>query len=259
MPVRVISHPDAHEFSQLLNKLGLDIGSVRMFNNSSGHYVGFYDATEGESIIYPADGPLGFSWGSGGIGTVEVMRKRTNVPAENFGAITSLQISDTLASTYVLPSTVVFSNTGGGGPTLVDNGAGKVVEQGGTRVLGEIDYGTGDFTINYMAHAPGSGDLEVEYDHSDLPDSADFPDRAVLKSISVAAASDVAIAIYEDEALTVPVFQGTITVTGGAGSLSIDDKVTIIAETDLTKRNRRWITVDVAVTDLRVYWQRITS
>lgn len=259
MSVRVISHSDAHEFTKLLNKLGLEIGSILAFTNSSGHYVAFYDDTTGGDIIYPADGPLGFSWGAGEGPTVEVLRKRTNVPAESFGAITALQVVDTLANTYVLPGTVIFTNVGGTGPTLVDDGAGKIVEQGGTRIRGEIDYATGDFTINYMAHAPGSGDLEVNYDYSDLPDSADFPARAILKSISVAAASNVTIAIYEDEALTLPVFQGIITVAGGVGSLSIDDKVTIIAETDLTKRNRRWITVDVAVTDLRVYWERATG
>jgi hypothetical protein len=257
MPVRLIAHPDAHELTVLMNARGLDIGSVRgPIMNSSGHYIVFYDATDGEDIIYPSEGPLGFSWGSGAIGTVEVLQKKTNVPAENLGAITTLQVVDTLSTTYILPGSVIFSNTGGTGPTLTDNGKGKIVEQGTTKVRGEIDYGTGDFTLNYLAHAPGSGNLEAEYDHSDLPDSADFPDRAILKSISVAAASDVAVAIYEDEALTVPVFEGTITVSGGAGSLSIDDKVSIISELDLTKRNRRWIVVDVAVTDLRVYWQR---
>lgn len=262
MPVKSIVALDLPSFLQEVNKRGLSIGAISGPRiNSSGHYECWYDETEGENIIYPAEGRVGFSWAAGAIGTLEVMQKATAVPAEVVGAIgADGKASGTLANTYVLPGSVTLTDSGSVGPTLKDDSLGRLVLAGTQIQVGTINYGTGALSMQYLTRfGVGTGNLEADYSHSDIPDSADFPDRAILKSISLLAAANVDIAIYEDEALTIPVFVGTVTVSGGVGFLDLNRLTTVITETDLAKRNRRWVTVSVAVSDLRLYWERATS
>lgn len=244
----------------MLNALGLDIGAVRgPFMNSSGHYAVFYeDPTVSGGAIQPGAGALGFSYGAGGAGTVEVRQKSTAVVAEAQGAITALLVSGTLGNTYVLPGTVVLNNSGGTGPVVVDNGQGKLVLQGTTQQVGVINYATGVFSFAYRATAAGTGNLTANYEHSDLPDSADVPGSAYLRSISLlSAAATVNVSVYSDAALTVPDFIGTVPVTAGQGFLNLGGVPSNI--TDLTTRDRRWIVVSAAVTDLRLHWERATG
>ena len=259
MPVRILVAEDAAALVNQANKLGLDVGAFNVGINESGRYYFLYDTTEGESVIQPADGRIGFSYGAGGVGTVEMLRKFTAVPTEVVSAIGGLNVTGTLVSTYVLPGTVTLTDTGGNGPTMVDDRLGNLVEEGTTKKRGTIDYGSGAIDITYVYGKNGSGNLEAAYEHSDIPDSSNVPDRVFFKSISLLAASNVAVEIYEDEALTVPVFKGTVTVTGGSGFLDLGRIVSSITEVDLTKRNRRWIVIDTAGTDMRLYWERATS
>ena len=113
MPVRILVAEDAADLVNQANKLGLDVGAFNVGINESGRYYFLYDTTEGESVIQPADGRIGFSYGAGGVGTVEMLRKFTAVPTEVVSAIGGLNVTGTLVSTYVLPGTVTLTDTGG--------------------------------------------------------------------------------------------------------------------------------------------------
>lgn len=258
MAVQIVVARDVAQLIQKINALGLDAASVTARTNESGQYYFLHDvADSADAVVQASSGSAGLSYGAGS-GTVEVLRKFTAVPSEVVGAISGLSASGTLASQYVLPGSVELTDSGAVGPTLIDDGNGNIVETGSLQKRGTIVYSTGVVSIAYRAGAAGTGNLTAKYEHSDLPDSADVPSQVRLKNISVLAGANVDIAIFEDAALTVPVFKGTITVASGSGMLDLGGIVSVIAETaDMTKRNRRWITVSVAVTDMRLYWERV--
>lgn len=256
MPVRAFVAEDINDLTRRMNALGLDIGAVDQHSNESGRYYVLYNDTGAGDTIAPGAGAVGFSWAAGS-GTLEVMQKSTDEAAEVVSAISGLSVTGTLGNTYVIPGTVSLTDSGGTGPAMADDLQGNIVEAGTLIKRGTIDYATGAIDITYLTAKAGTGNLLADYSHSDLPDSGDVPTHAILRNISVLAGGNVDIAIYEDEALTIPVFKGTIPVSGGSGFLDLGGLVSVTSETaDMTKRDRRWITVSVAVTDLRLYWEQ---
>lgn len=260
MSVRVQTFRNTTELAQFLNSHGLGMGDFTgpFFNNSGMPYVFYFDENTG--MILPTSGAaIGVSWGTIALaGTIEVMAKRTTVLAEALGAIVGLPQAGILANTYVMPGTVVFSDSGATGPVIVDDEMGFLVEQGTIIRRGTIDYGTGAFAFTYLAVAAGSGNLTADYEHSDLPDSTDVPDSCILRSISVRnAVANIAFEIYENSAKDQPpAAVGTVVVNGSGNGHLVLDAASTMLDLDLSKRNRRWVVVDGAC-DVLLRWQRM--
>jgi len=258
MSVRTAVFPTEHELARYMNQQGLSVDAVSgPYTNATGHLFIFFDGPAvplpNGALPAPATG-AGMSYGTiAGVGTVVMMALSAPITGEVVGAISAGLASGPLAQGYVLPGTVVLTDSGGVGPTMVDNGQGILVEKGTTKRRGTINYTTKVVSISYTASNPGTGNLEADYSWSTVPDAADVPEVCKLTQIAVSGAGgNIAFAIYEDEALTTPAVTGTIVVSGGVGFLPLD-YISRILETDPTKRNRRWITVDGACT-VHLYW-----
>jgi len=262
MAVRTKTLMSEVDLANFMNQNGLSVDSVTgPFTNSSGHLFIFYDAPAGPSSVglLPAPSPAaGVSFASAsGASTVEVGESRTVVSGEVVGAISGGGYTGTLTSGYVVPGTVELTDSGGTGPTIVDNGSGILVEKGTATRRGTINYSTKAITVTYAYNGIGTGNLLADYQWSAVPDAGPVPEVARLTQITVTgAAGNIAFEIYEDEAKTKLAVSGTIVVVGGIGTLALDHISRTMETVDLTKRDRRWVVVDGAC-DVNLYWERV--
>jgi hypothetical protein len=259
MSVRIKTFKTEQELAKWMTDFGVGLGSIEFFNNSSGQPGLFYEDPGGETIIAGRLSPGGVSIGvAAGAGTIEVKASRTVVVTEVVGAISGNTVSDTLANTYVTPGSVVLTDSGGVGETIIDNAQGQLVTEGSLKPRGTINYGTGAVAFTYPETKAGTGNLQADYTYSAFPDSSNPSDMIEIQTVAVTGAGgNITFTIYCNSGETVPCATGVITVVGGEGVLSLDRALSPIMDTDLTKRDRRWVAVDGACTFF-MFWQTLS-
>ena len=236
MAVRVKTFLSEQELAAWMTIAGVSLSGIKgPFINSSGQPFLFFEDSTPPRVISSLSASSGVSYGEQvGAGTIEAMAWKTPVAAEVVGALTGLSFSGALANSYVIPGSVVLTDSGGTGPTMKDDGNGNLFEAGTTIKRGTVDYATKAVVVNYIFGKMGTGNLLANYSYSSLPDTSSVPPRCRLTNVSVkGAGANIGFTIYEDSSLATPVYMGTIPVAAGEGMLVLPDRV-------MSTINRRW-------------------
>jgi hypothetical protein len=240
---------------------GIGLGSlIGPAVNSSGQSYVIYEDASVPTVLGPRVSPAGFSVAvATGAGDFTLKAKSTAVPAEDLGAVPGdRHVVATLANAtgnYLLPGTISIP----GGTPLKDNGQGLIITVGSNLRRGTVNYATHELDFTYFpADKLPAGNVLVDYAYSDLPDSSDPPETFQVSNLSVSgAAGDVTFTIWNNEAKTVPLYSGVVTVVGGVGThIMPHEALSILAEIDPAKRNCRWVTVDIAC-EFYMFWQQL--
>lgn len=252
---------------------GLSLGDILgPYTNASGHYDIFYDnQTEYDTVIDTVPGMYGVAYGAAGavpiIGTViELGELRTVVDDEDLGAGGSAQeFAGTLGNTYVIPRSVHLRDSNGIAPALMDNGLGHLVEESNGAQRGTVDYATGVIAITWETpRKTATGNVLVDYEFSDLPDTSDFPEECELSRLVVTRSAGIsatlAWSLFEESAMAYgPIASGVI--AAFPASVDLAGAVSNTLELTLSDRGKRWLQI-IPATDadsdfqVRVSWKR---
>lgn len=260
MPIRAYTFKDENSVARFLSERGISHHEVGgpYYNMNGAQYV---LVDEGMAQNLPPSGipVIGMSYGVSDGGTpnlAEVTSAYTAVTAENLGPAT-LTFSATLASTVVIPSTVIVTLTGST-TVLKDNGRGRLLSTIDASPRGTINYYTGAISITFWGQDNISGDVEVDYQYSALPTATGIPDKVELVGLMIdngTASATVTVQIYNDNSGLSPAFAGQVTLdTDGKGFLPLSGAISIALDPTTPSR---WVLLSGSDTyGVSLQWRR---
>lgn len=268
--IRIAGEFSNNAFVRFLNSRGLGLHDVEIVRNSSGLLTAIYDDGVAPEIIDATAGAVGEAYGEDTniplLGSViELQAKRTTVLGEVVGAGAQVFAGVLANFPYVIPRSVVLTDSGGVAPELVDDGLGFLIRSIDHTPRGTINYATGAVAVNYHFDEVPTGNVLADYEYSDLPDTGDVPTLALLSTlvirlVSGAAVTTITWTIYEDSAATQPIAQGTDAISPASPFVIVDLDDRPSHCLDLSIRTSRWIKIipDNATNDfqIRLGWKR---
>jgi hypothetical protein len=263
--IRTITRPSLQELLRDMQTVGLSIRDIDGFHDTaSGHVTVMYEDNSPSEVIDVSAGEAGVAAATSVSSNVAFLTALRSSQTESFASDTF-----SLSDAYVIPRTVVLTDTGSSAPTLVDNGRGVLMTQKDHVHVGTINYASGAVVVTLGGRfAARAGSWSAAYSYSAAPDTDPVPNVAILDQlvIETATAGSISYELYEDSGLTgVPVASGSITTVATLANparfvgRALLNCVSTQMDTDWTKRTGRWLRVSATPAFVRanLYWRRL--